>query len=1846
MTVSDINPSASRELMRRLIPGIVLAFTLIGVIGMLGMRANAARNLQISHELIMPSASREIAAKVETIVRRVAPLSTQAEVKAFAQSPGTAVSINPALRDGVLTLFLDWMNQNADDVQALRYVNRSQTAFAEVRQTMRGIEIAQDQTMVPAELLQDALQGEERQVFLASPQVVKSITQDAAAPNFIFMTPVKDLDGTALGVIQAEVKSEVLLEALFAATQTDRATSIGRRLILLNGDAEELADTHEENQADLFQPFLVGISSDFDGSALYNYLRDNPDDLNSASFDNSVVSTTNVDLPNLIDGPWRLVLVDDANLAFQETNVLSVMVVVLAVLAGLAAAFLVHYVFRRILRPFEQAARFVNQLDEGGAELELASDNVFLDSITQMAGRVKAMTAEMEAKRERLRDDLEIAARISGETLQHADLNQLLTRTIDLICGEQRFHHAQIFLVDAIGENLVLAQSHGGFGQTIMNERLRIPVHTPSIVSRVLNENREEVDNNLHRRKSESISPLAPHTRSRLVLPLRAGDVALGVLDIQSIEPDTFLDEELHAFVLLANQISTSIYNIRLLQESNDRVQEINILNRELTRTAWEGVEEKLQIERSYHYDLQEVTSGDDSLPSHQERLDVPITIRGEVVGSLEIAMPEDGAFSTDDQLVLQAVTDRVALAIDRARLFQETQLSLSETSLLYDLSRRINEATELEDIIQALIASVMLGAIGGQIMEFDEYPIGSTPVWMRVRTDWAVDGRDWQQTGLAGSKFHVPDYLFLSSLNSEAVRLIPDLDNALDVDEELLDMFHSLGANALAVIPLVMRGVWRGLIIIEFAEVRRFTEKDRRVYTALIDQAGIAIDNSLLLRQTEATLNEISRLYAASSAISSAPDLYLVYLAAAEHLSQASFAHVRIMFLLAEPEREFDAPYLEYSFVWDGAVVDVGLTGTQVPREQVPYARMIEALDVSSGRISAAHEDQPDVMAELEAEGIHSVIVTPLQSRQRWFGMLVCVSPQTGIFDDQFRQFVQTVGDQVAIAVENHDLIRATENERESLSSILGTMPSGVLVLDAQSFLPVHINAQIEQLLGRRIDRSLAFTAADYNLYRTGTQLFYADEELPTAVSRQTGELAFADDIVTIQPDGSRIDLLLNAAPIRDSDGEITMIVASFENISSLRGLENALQDNLRETIALYEATRTLTEADQIDDVLDVVIAQLEGTEPHDGAIILLNENSGERAVVRTISGNILKFDLPEDVFNNRATLLVDDVARTDTLNEAIKTRLLEEGILAFGSLPLRTRARDLPLAWMMVTYAAAHHFSSEEERYITTLADSAATALDNRYLFQSTELALQEASILYQASRAITAANDPHDVLNAVLGYLIHGDVNHVFLVLLNDASWDAPGATADVVANWNGDDTSVSLEGVTLLPEHFPAWPQLAAPELLVIPDMNEADDLSDIERIGVESLGTQSLVVMPLRVGIRMIGAIWMGSPVPHVYTDREIRTYQAFAEQTAISINASQLFDQAERRAGQLQTSSKVSQAASSILELDLLLPRLVDLIKKSFNYDHVQIFLMDREDRFAVLRASTGDAGRQLLAINHKLEKGSLSVIGSVTSEGRPIIASDTGLGAAVHKPNPYLPHTRSEMALPLAIKGRVVGALDVQSNFPNAFKEEDVSVLSTLAAQISVAIENARLFEQSEHRANDMTLLFDVTKAAAAADTLTDALQNVAADLRDSLQALSVGIYLPIHYLDEVAGDMRTTMRISAIAGYDEPLREIEEVEIGDANNVVGQVAQSLQAQIIDDVFQQPEIPAAFAPVAFGCPRAAEFRRANCRSGGAGKCQCLRLQPGHAHPAANDGWYPNRLDPEPAASGTVAGNQ
>jgi len=188
--------------------------------------------------------------------------------------------------------------------------------------------------------------------------------------------------------------------------------------------------------------------------------------------------------------------------------------------------------------------------------------------------------------------------------------------------------------------------------------------------------------------------------------------------------------------------------------------------------------------------------------------------------------------------------------------------------------------------------------------------------------------------------------------------------------------------------------------------------------------------------------------------------------------------------------------------------------------------------------------------------------------------------------------------------------------------------------------------------------------------------------------------------------------------------------------------------------------------------------------------------------------------------------------------------------------------------------------------------------------------------------------------------------------------------------------------------------------------------------------------------------------------------------------TELSQRGSELQDankQIQRRVTQFEVLAQVTQAITSIRDLQDLLPRIVSVISEKFGFYHVGVFLLDGSHEYAVLSATNSEGGRQMLERKHRLRVGEQGIVGNVTATGKPRVAMDVGVDA-VFFDNPELPDTHSEMALPLKSGGLVVGALDVQSTEIGAFADEDIQMLTLLADQVSLAIENARLFEETRN--------------------------------------------------------------------------------------------------------------------------------------------------------------------------------
>jgi GAF domain-containing protein/HAMP domain-containing protein len=244
----------------------------------------------------------------------------------------------------------------------------------------------------------------------------------------------------------------------------------------------------------------------------------------------------------------------------------------------------------------------------------------------------------------------------------------------------------------------------------------------------------------------------------------------------------------------------------------------------------------------------------------------------------------------------------------------------------------------------------------------------------------------------------------------------------------------------------------------------------------------------------------------------------------------------------------------------------------------------------------------------------------------------------------------------------------------------------------------------------------------------------------------------------------------------------------------------------------------------------------------------------------------------------------------------------------------------------------------------------------------------------------------------------------------------------------------------------------------------------------------ALGVAHLLAGPIARLTEVAGKVTAGDLTAQARVESSDETgmlAEAFNSMTSRLRELIEFLEQRVRqRTAQLQAAADISRATAQIRDLNQLLKLALELIRERFGFYHASIFLMDEAGEFAVVRESTGTVGAELKARGHRLAVDSNSLIGWVTRNRRPRVALDVAEDP-FHFKNPLLPNTRSELAIPLIVGDRLLGALDVQSTALNAFGESDVQVLQTLADQLSIAIENAELFERAQASLEEMSGLY-----------------------------------------------------------------------------------------------------------------------------------------------------------------------
>ncbi len=334
---------------------------------------------------------------------------------------------------------------------------------------------------------------------------------------------------------------------------------------------------------------------------------------------------------------------------------------------------------------------------------ELESANVSLNyTQTELQNRSADLLTANEQLENRTKK-LQAVAEITRTAAALQRFDDLLTTITQIISSQLGYYHVGIFLLDEERQYAILRSANTESGSKMIESGYRLPVGQLGVVSSVAQTGQPRIALNEGRQNPSSTNPDLNETQSQLALPLKSGDEVIGVLDIQSAKTNDFTEDDLSTLSILADQVGISLQNALIFEESQRALREANAESLRASKQDWRSFEETLQT-RGYRYDgiKSEPLKDAKQLGRENDSVVIPVQLRGQTIGRLRLSAPDNRREWTDDELgIVQATAERVALALEGARLLDGAQKRASREAFLSDVAAKLSTSFQLDSILR-----------------------------------------------------------------------------------------------------------------------------------------------------------------------------------------------------------------------------------------------------------------------------------------------------------------------------------------------------------------------------------------------------------------------------------------------------------------------------------------------------------------------------------------------------------------------------------------------------------------------------------------------------------------------------------------------------------------------------------------------------------------------------------------------------------------------------------------------------------------------------------------------------------------------------------------------------------------------------------------------------------------------------------------------------------------------------------------------------------------------------------------------------------------------------------------
>jgi GAF domain-containing protein len=1058
----------------------------------------------------------------------------------------------------------------------------------------------------------------------------------------------------------------------------------------------------------------------------------------------------------------------------------------------------------------------------------------------------------------------------------------------------------------------------------------------------------------------------------------------------------------------------------------------------------------------------------------------VPLSCRGKSLGTLFVSTYRHREFSEQDIQLLASIGHQIGVAIENARLFEAEQRRAEEFRVISEVGRRITSIMAVDELLGeiARVLKETLGyyLVGIALIEGDElvFKAGAGAIWER-------DG--FQPPRLKVGQEGITGWVASSG---EAL-LVPDVYQ----EPRYYALPESSEMRSELAVPLKTKESVIGVLHVQSRQLNAFDQHDLTLLESLAHQAAMAIDNARLFeaerkrRQAATLLAEMSKL------ISGTLDLDQVLRLTAEYAVDV-FDVDCCCILLRDEARGTLRPAVHTGFdhATAATITEVDFTPSETLRRVLfEQLRPLIVEDVPS---------EP-YLTPADLLDLQSALVVPIEVGGRILGAV-----QLGIHGPKRRRFTSDEGElalalanQAAVAIENADLFDAEQRRAEQFRVISEVGRSVTSILNVDEILE-HIVGLVKDTLGYH-QVAIGLTEGDTLVFSTAAGAFWdelASEPLHLKIGQdgisgwvaQSGEPLLVPD-VSQEPRYYRTpgDLLTKselAVPLRTKDAVIGVMAVSSERLDGFDETDLAVLQSLAHQAALAidnarlfaaqqrraeqfrvisEVGRRITSIRAVSDLLRQMTRLIREAFDYHGVGIGLIE--GDNLVFKAGAGSFwddpdfetLSLRVGRDgitgwVAQTGEPLLVPDVSQepryfAPPLPEAKKT-------CSELAVPMKTKGTVIGV--LDVESDRLDAFDESDLVVLQSLANQAAIAIENARLFDAEQRRAEQFWVISAVGRQITSILNIDEVLVEVVRLIQRAfDYDHVAIALIevDEAVYQVGAGTLwdDPEFDFRPRRLKVGLEGIT-------GWVAARGEPLLV------ADVRQDPRYVWMKGSNTRSELAVPIKTKGETVGVLDVQSERLDAFDESDLAVLQSLAHQAGIAIQNARLFKAEARRAEQFRVISEVGRRITSILAVDELLEAMARLIQKAFDYYLVEIGLIEGDQLTFKTRAGR-DLGSEFQAFQLKVDQRSIT--GWVAATGEPLRVPDVSREPRYVRVTST--RTRSELVVPLKVKEKIIGVLNVESERLDAFDESDLVVLQSLADQAAVAIENARHYEQAQ---------------------------------------------------------------------------------------------------------------------------------------------------------------------------------